>query len=230
MQLIEFYGLMGVALLLFLIYDISSMRTETGFFPFTKGALGPYSLYTSIRLILVGGMYILLESNPSLFAVNLPDSLDWQWSIIAALVTPFLYLVLFKKIGGMVVRGVDIAAPIQAIMLDVRMDVAKFGMNAAQNKLHSKWKKTNPQDPLSGIQTCFCNNMSSLMDMQVPDCLAALIESKAATVKQCKKAGITGANQEKLVVSGWLSRIRRIAVNSDAGDKVHLSVLQICSN
>ena len=229
MQLVEFYGLMSLALFIFLIWDVFSMRMDTGFFPFTKGALGLYSLYTLIRFILVGGMYLLLASNPSLFRILVPDSLDWQWSIIAALTTPFTYYLLFNKIGGIVVEGVDIATPIQSKMIEVRTAVANFGMNAALNKLHSKCKRDNPQDPLSEILTCFCKNM--LNYMQVPDdCLEGLRKSKVATMEHCAKNGITGTNQEMLIVSGWLSRIRRMGVSSGAGEKVHLSILQICSN
>ena len=220
---------MILALIIFLLFDILSMRMETGFFPFNKGALSTYGPYTLIRAILIMVVYYLTASNVGVFGTDLPESLVEQWPLVVSITIPFLYLAVFKVIGGFVIKGVDVAAPIEGYLLKIRMEVAKHGMNAAIAKVYATACKASPAAPLTHIKTCFCNNMSNLLNMAIADCLSEFDRSQSQTEAQCTQSGITGANKDKLVISGWLSLVRKLAQKANADDSTHLSILQICS-
>ena len=229
MQLVEFYGLMGLAVLLFFLLDILAMKMEVGYYPFHRGVIGTYGLYTTIRIIILAGVYYIVVNNPLIFGVQLPEALNPQWNIIVAITIPFTYLVLFKMIGGYVIRGVNIAAPIEGYLLKIRVEVKNYGHSATLKKLYTKYKKKNPQNPLSGIQRCFCDNMIAMLNMQMPECLEAFNESRNATLRIGGASSLTQADQDKVIISGWLGRIHRFARDKKIEDDVDESILLICS-
>ena len=202
---------------------------DSEYFPFNKGAMGTYGPYTLLRSILVVAVYYLVAENPITFGQEVPEELLTQWPIIAAITVPFLYLIIFKGIGGLVIRGVDIAAPIQGQLIKIRTEVTRYGMDAAITRLYRRALREKSQSPLTFVETCFCSKTSNILKSNVASCITELAKSQKGTDALCVKRNITGMSRDLLVISGWLSRIDMIAKNVGREEAIHHSVLKMCT-
>lgn len=188
MELVIIVGLLVLAIIIFLVFDLFKARIKTGFYPFTKRTLATYGPYTLIRVIIVAAIYWLGVFIPSIF--NIPLLPEWEphWPLIMAITAPFLYLALFSLLGGLIIKhapggGGELGRYITQVYEEIRI----WGKASLINKLDTV--------ALGDIQACFCGQLGQYVAHN--KCMLTL-EETATNFKALPSATPTGIKRGKI--------------------------------
>ena len=168
MEVTIVYGFMALAILIFVIFDLFKIRITVGYYPFNRHAMATYAPYTVVRIILVAAIYWLTVFIPNIFGISIQPTWQPFLPLISAIISPFLYLVLFSLLGTrIIVNAPGLGEEVDKYLENVKEEVRIWGKNNDIKKFDSV--------RLARIQHCFCGQIAEY-GVRVDDCLRNLEE------------------------------------------------------
>jgi len=222
------------AVLFFLLIDFWRVKRETEYFPLFRKTLAIYWPYTIIRLIIMLSMFWLFVQSPEYFGFEIDESLSSNLPLIAFLLVPLAYLLLFSIIGGTILKQTGFVEELTNYWSWMNGQLMRAGRDAAAERLGRKYSES-----LNHVQTCFCNHIQTWdisWDEYVAgdaweNCMGTLGAKKDTVAATCNTYGVANlipSSTIKGFITLIIDRFKDDKMTMDDKEKKIRELLDVC--